>query len=279
MTDADTDDWLAVRAGEAPLLVSIPHSGTLIPGEILPRLRSPALARRDTDWYLDQVYAVAADFGATVVHTTISRCVIDVNRDPGGRSLYPGMATTDLCPLTTFDGEPLYAADAEPDPQEISRRRDRYYLPYHAALRHHLQRLRGQHARVVLFDAHSIRSQVPRLFAGILPTFNLGTNSGASCAADLTARLESVIDATGESRATNGRFKGGYITRAYGQPIGGVHAVQLETAMRTYLDDGPVAIETGWPPPFLPQRAALLVEVVPRLLAACLEFAVTEVAP
>ncbi len=168
--------WLSVHRGAAPLLVSLPHTGTAVPSDIEVGLWSPWLARKDADWWIDRLYAFAADLGATTVHTAMSRTVIDVNRDPSGVSLYPGQATTELCPTTSFDGEPLYRAGHEPDAAEIARRRARYFAPYHAALAAELTRLRAMHPRVVLYDCHSIRSRVPRLFDRLLPEFNIGTN-------------------------------------------------------------------------------------------------------
>jgi N-formylglutamate deformylase len=174
-----------------------------------------------------------AHLGATMMHTTISRTVIDVNRDPSGASLYPGQATTGLCPTETFDGEPLYREGRNPDSAEIERRRSDWFDPYHASLRSEIARLRAMHPRVVLYDAHSIRSVVPRLFDGSLPLFNIGTNSGASCDPALTEAVEAICRTSG-STAVNGRFKGGWITRHYGRPEDGVHAIQMELAMRGY---------------------------------------------
>jgi N-formylglutamate deformylase len=154
-------DWLAITAGQAPLIVSVPHAGTVIPADIT-GLRSHDLARRDADHHVDRLYAFAADLGATIVHSRVSRTVIDLNRDPSGRSLYPGQATTGLCPVTTFDGEPLYTVGAEPDVEEIARRRAAYFDPYHAALTAQIARLRALHPAIVLYDAHSIRSHVQR---------------------------------------------------------------------------------------------------------------------
>ena len=270
---AQANAWLTVERGSAPLLVSVPHAGTWLPDQLAPRLASAWLARKDADWYVDRLYGFARRLGATRVATAVSRTVIDVNRDGSGRSLYPGMVTTELCPTATFDGEPLCRPEAAPDATEVGERRAAYYDPYHAALRAELDRLRGLHARVVLFDAHSIRSSVPRLFEGVLPAFNLGTNSGASCAPGLVAPLERVVAATGLDWVTNGRFKGGYITRHYGQPERGIHAVQLELSMRTYLDEPASVSEATWPPAYAEVRAAGLVATLVRVLEECLAFA------
>jgi len=266
-------NWLQIHRGHAPLIISLPHTGTEIPADIEPRLVSRWLARKDADWWVDRLYAFAEDMGATLVRTAISRTVIDVNRDPSGASLYPGQATTELCPTTTFDGEPLYRDDQAPDEAEIARRREAYFEPYHAALRAEIDRLRAVHPRVVLYEAHSIRSRVPRLFDGELPQFNLGTNSGASCDAALTAAVEAACDASGLPRITNGRFKGGWTTRHYGQPSQGVHALQMELACRGYMDDPsePPTPET-WPTPFHADRAEPLRAVLEDVLSACLQF-------
>src|SRR5437868_5919445 len=164
-----TDPWLHVRRGQAPLIVSFPHAGTQIPDTIEKRLASPWLARKDTDWWVRQLYEFADALDVTMVRTRISRTVIDVNRDPSGASLYPGQATTGLCPLTSFDGEPLYRPGREPDDAEITRRLDTWFAPYHQAIAAELERLRASHGRVVLYDAHAIRSAIPRLFDGDLP--------------------------------------------------------------------------------------------------------------
>ena len=266
-------DWLSIKRGDAPLIVSIPHAGTLIPPDIEARLASPWLPRKDADWWLPELYAFAVDLGATVVRTDVSRTVIDVNRDPSGVSLYPGQATTGLCPTETFDGEPLYLAGQEPTEAEITQRRVTFFEPYHAALRTELDRLRAAHGKVVLYDAHSIRSRAPRLFDGELPQFNIGTHSGAACAPALTAAVEAACDVTGLPRVTNGRFKGGWITRHYGQPGQGVHAVQMELACRGYIDEPPVLTPDTWPTPFQTPRAALLQAALSNVLKACIAFA------
>lgn len=228
-------DWLTVTRGEAPLVVSLPHTGTEIPAEYERGLVSPWLARKDADWWIERLYDFAADLGATVIRTTISRTVIDVNRDPSGISLYPGQATTELCPTTTFDGEPLYERGTEPNAEEIAERRMRFFDPYHAALHAEIERLRARHGNVVVYDCHSIRSVIPRLFEDILPHFNIGTNGGTTCASALSDAIETICIGSGFSHVVNGRFKGGYITRSFGKPDAGVHAIQMELACRSYM--------------------------------------------
>jgi N-formylglutamate deformylase len=266
--------WLQVHRGAAPLIVSFPHTGTEIPAEVEGRLASPWLGRKDADWHIERLYDFAAELGATMVRTPISRTVIDVNRDPSGVSLYPGQTTTGLCPVETFDGEPLYREGQGPDAAEIAARREAWFQPFHDTLAAEIARLRAEHPKVVLYEAHSIRSRVPRLFDGELPQFNLGTNSGASCDAALTAGVERACDASGLSRVTNGRFKGGWTTRHYGQPEHGVHAIQMELACRGYMDDPdtPPTHET-WPAPYRPEQAAPLRAVLREVLKACLTFA------
>ena len=265
--------WLTVTRGTAPLVIGLPHTGTAIAADLLPQFVSPWLARRDADWWIDPLYGFAAGLGATVVHTAISRSVIDANRAPDGASLYPGKVTTGLCPTETFDGTPLYNPGAEPDADEIERRRLRWHAPYHAALAEELTRLRALHPRVVLYDAHSIRSHIPRLFEGELPQFNIGTNSGDSCDAGLAA---AVAAACGPSQVLNGRFKGGYTTRHHGNPGAGVHAVQMELAMRGYLDEPATPSPDNWPPASDAARAEPMVATLNTVLTACLDWAAKE---
>ena len=248
--------WLAIHRGDAPLVVSIPHTGADLAG-LEEGFTSPWTARCDTDWHIDRLYDFAADLGATVVHTAISRSIIDVNRDPSGASLYPGKTTTGLCPTETFDGLPLYKTGREPGPAEIDRRRETYFAPYHAALETELARLRATHATVVLYDCHSIRSVIPRLFDGQLPVFNLGANDGKAADAGLTESVRAIMAESGRSWVVNGRFKGGWITRNLGDPQAGVHALQMELSNRGYMREaeGVVGPE-NWPTPYDPDFAA-----------------------
>ena len=265
--------WLAIERGDAPLIVSMPHVGADLAG-LEPRLASAWLARKDADWRIERLYDFAAGLGATVVRTAISRTVIDVNRDPSGASLYPGQATTGLCPTTTFDGEPLYRPGAEPSEAEVAERKRAFFDPYDRALHGEAARLRAKYRAVALYDCHSIRSVIPRLFEGELPAFNLGVNGGASADAGLVRGVVDVLRASGRSYVVDGRFKGGWITRSFGQPAHGVHALQMELACRTYLREplGPVS-EADWPPPYDPLFAAPTRETLRAVLAAALDWA------
>jgi N-formylglutamate deformylase len=266
--------WLTVERRDAPLLMSFPHTGTDIPEDYSGGLVSLVRARKDADWWIDELYAFARDLGASFIHTRISRTVIDVNRDPSGASLYPGQATTGLCPTLTFDGEPLYRAGQEPDSASIAARRKTYFEPYHEALASEISRLRSAHPRLVLYDCHSIRSVIPRLFEGTLPNFNIGTNSGASCAPELKDAVEAACRSDQFIQVVDGRFKGGWITRTYGVPGDGIHAIQMELACRGYMREqpGPVA-DSDWPTPWDKQFAAPIRNHLRLALEACLAFA------
>jgi N-formylglutamate deformylase len=265
--------WLTVTRGTAPLLVSFPHTGTDLAG-MEENFVSPWLARRDADWWIDKLYDFAGDLGATIIHTAISRSIIDVNRDPSGASLYPGQTTTGLCPTETFDGDPLYRLGAEPGPEEIDRRKTAYFQPYHAALSEELARLRSMHEKVVLYDCHSIRSVLPRLFGGTLPVFNLGTNKGRSADSTLEAIVTEIMTNSGRSFVVNGRFTGGWITRDHGRPREGVHALQMELSNRGYMrEPGGKSEPSNWPTPYDPDYAAPMRAALRTILEAALEWA------
>jgi N-formylglutamate deformylase len=269
----NTPSWLTVTRGDAPLLVSLPHAGIDL-AEFEPRLTSRWLAQRDCDWWIDKLYDFAYGLGATVVHTAISRTVIDVNRDPSGASLYPGQTTTGLCPTETFDGDRLYSSGQEPGPAEIDQRRKTYFEPYHAALKGEIDRLRDLHPKVVLYDCHSIRSLIPRLFEGMLPVFNLGTNDGNSADPALQGMVANIMAESGETQVVNGRFKGGWITRHYGDPAKGVHALQMELSCRGYMREpiGPVGPE-NWPVAYDPDFAAGMRTTLMNILETAIRWA------
>ena len=239
MTAIAFDDVCVLHRGDAPLLVSLPHDGSDIPAELQARMTPQARLAPDTDWHVSRLYAFARELGASVLVPRWSRYVIDLNRGEDDTSLYPGQNTTGLVPLVRFTGEPVYLPGVEPDAAEVAARIDHYWRPYHDALRGELARLRALHGRVALWEGHSIRgSGLPFLFGGRLPDLNLGTANGASCAPALQSRIEALLAAQdGYDWVVNGRFKGGHITRHYGDPAGGVDAVQLEISQRTYMDD------------------------------------------
>jgi N-formylglutamate deformylase len=231
-------DIYSLHQGTAPLLISLPHDGSFIPEALLQRMQPSARRAPDTDWHVSRLYAFARELGASFIRPTHSRYVVDLNRPPDDVSLYPGQNTTGLCPIVQFSGEPVYLEGEEPDEAEVRERVEAFWQPYHTALAAELARLRAEHGRVTLWEAHSIRSVVPFLFEGRLPDFNLGTADGASCSVALQHRLTGVLEGQADySFIINGRFKGGYITRHYGRPKEGVDAVQLELAQANYMDE------------------------------------------
>ena len=228
-----------LHRGTAPLLISLPHDGSAIPDALAAWMTPEARSAPDTDWHVSRLYAFAHELGASVLVPHYSRYVIDLNRPPDDVSLYPGQNTTGLCPTVRFSGDPVYLPGEEPTPDEIDVRIETYWRPYHDALRDELDRLRAVHDRVLLWEGHSIRgSDLPFLFEGRLPDLNLGTANGASCSPALQAKLEAALSAqSGYDWIANGRFKGGHITRHYGDPARGIDAVQLEISQRNYMDE------------------------------------------
>jgi N-formylglutamate deformylase len=254
------------KAGRLPMLVSMPHAGTDIPDEVEGSLMPCAAARADTDWHLPELYAFLEEMGISTISARWSRYLIDLNRPPENTNLYPGLDTTGLCPLDTFGRERLYREGMEPDQAEVQRRLARYWQPYHTQLQEELDRLKALHGRVVLWEAHSIASIVPRFFEGKLPDLNFGTAEGTSCAPGLEAAVLDVARAQDRfSIALNGRFKGGHITRHYGQPALGVHAIQLEKCQYLYMNEAP-------PFEYRPDRAATLQPLLRDMVKAAVDW-------
>lgn len=238
MTFQTSEPPYVFHQGTSPLLISMPHVGTYVPPALAARFTAEARHVPDTDWHLERFYAMAEALGASLLIATHSRYVIDLNRPPDGASLYPGRSVTGLCPVDTFDETPLYAAGDVPDEAEIAARRTAIWQPYHDRLALALSDMRARHGTVGLWDAHSIRSRLPRFFAGKLPDFNLGSADGASCDAGLAHGLLGIAARSSRHTAVlNGRFKGGYITRHYGDPGARVHAVQLEMTQSSYMEE------------------------------------------
>ena len=233
-----TDFTYFFERGSLPLLVSMPHVGTQIPADLAARMTPRARQVPDTDWHLPRLYNFLQGMGANLLVAVNSRYVIDLNRDPAGKSLYPGANNTELCPLTTFEYEPVYLDGQAPDEAEVAQRVERYWKPYHAKLAEELAALKAKHGYALLFDAHSIKSELPRFFEGRLWDINLGTGGGGSADPAVGPALLAAAQAhPSYTSILNGRFKGGYITRAYGQPAQNVHAAQLELSWRAYMDE------------------------------------------
>jgi N-formylglutamate deformylase len=255
-----------LHRGTGPLLVSLPHVGRHIPAGLQALYTERALQVEDTDWHLDEVYAFVRGLGASLIVPRHSRFVIDLNRPPENTPMYAGANNTELCPTRFFTGDPIYREGCAPTPEQIDQRRAAYWQPYHDALRDELARLKAAHGHAVLFDGHSIKSELPWLFEGRLPDLNLGTAEGRSCAPSMRAALAAVLaNQTTFTQVVDGRFKGGHITRHYGQPGEGVHAVQLEMCWSTYMAETP---------PFRvdPARTATLEPVLRELLQTLLDW-------
>ncbi len=229
-----------LQRGTTPLLLSLPHAGTHLPSAIAERLQPRALQVEDTDWFLDRLYAFATGLGASLIVPRQSRYVVDLNRPSDNRPMYAGANNTELCPTRFFTGDALYRDGMAPSDAEVAQRVATYWQPYHDALRDELARLKAAHGHAILFDGHSIKSELPWLFDGKLPDLNLGTAGGSSCAPSLRDALAALLQAqTQFTVAVDGRFKGGHITRHYGQPAAGVHAIQLEKCWSTYMRETP----------------------------------------
>jgi N-formylglutamate deformylase len=259
-------ETFTLTRGDSPLILSMPHAGTGLPPEVAADLNTRGRELEDTDWHMRELYRpIEERFRPTVIEAMLSRYVIDLNRDPSGLSLYPGQATTELVPTTTFDGAAIW--ETPPDTTEIARRTALYFQPYHDALAAEIARVTALHGYCVLWDCHSIKSIIPRLFPGKLPMLNLGTNSGASCASAVQEQAESAIAASGLTNVSNGRFKGGWITRHYGRPGDGVHALQMELGLDGYL----AAESPPWS--FAPDLARPLQDALGSIIAAALAAA------
>ena len=231
------NDFFTFKQGESPLLVSSPHSGTEVPDAIADRFTEDAWNLHDTDWHIPALYDFVSDFSASTIEARYSRYVVDLNRPPDNSSLYPGQATTGLCPVQMFDGEPIYKAGQEPGPDEVAERTRRYWQPYHSKIAEELSRIRSKYGYALLYDCHSIRSVIPRLFDGRLPTLNLGTSKGTSCDSSLEKAIADAMKHGDYDCVVNGRFVGGHITRHFGDPNQQTHAVQMELTQIDYMDE------------------------------------------
>ena len=252
---------IEVVQGTGPIVLGLPHTGTDLPGDTADRLNDTGRALSDTDWNIHRLYDGLLD-GVTTVRTPVHRYVIDVNRAPDGESLYPGQNTTGLCPLTDFDGNPIYQEGAEPDEAEIARRIEAFHRPYHEALSTEMERVRAENGVAILYDCHSIRTVIPYLFEGSLPDFNIGTNLSTTCAQVVERSVSEICrSADTYTSIVNGRFKGGWTTRHYGRPSEGWHAIQVELAQSTYMREAE-------PWTYLPEKADRLRPHLTKILSA-----------
>ena len=259
-------DVFDVLSGDSPVVLAQPHGGTFVPDDLNRRLNPTGRGLDDTDWHISRLYEGLLP-GATVVKSNVHRYVIDANRDPAGHSLYPGQNTTTLCPLTDFDGVDIWEAGQAPSPDEVESRRQSFHAPYHAALAQELARVHARYGIAVLFDCHSIRSTIPFLFDGELPVYNVGTNLGQTCDPDIERLThQTCLTALPDSTVLNGRFKGGWTTRHYGQPQNQYHAIQMETSQRAYMDEA-----APWT--FRPETAAQPRAVLQKILTQLDQFA------
>ncbi|MFZ3321618.1 MAG: N-formylglutamate deformylase [Usitatibacter sp.] len=260
------------RYGSSPLIVSMPHVGTFVPHAVGRGMTDVAAERSDTDWHLPRLYDFLGELDATIVVANYSRYVVDVNRPPDGANLYPGRDTPKLCPADTFDWHPLYRS-SEPSVDDVAKRVESVWRPYHRRIEREIERVRDQHGVAILWDAHSIVGVAPRLFEGRLPDFNLGTANGVSCD---PALAESLFGALQRHRnftsVLNGRFKGGHITRTFGAPSKGVHAVQMEMVEATYMDE-------TCPYTFKAERARLVRPILREQLEITLAFSRAAASP
>lgn len=255
-----THDTYTLHRGNTPLLISLPHVGTAIPDALRADLVERAGDVEDTDWHLDQLYGFARARGASLLVPRYSRYVIDLNRPPENTPMYAGVNNTELCPTRFFTGEALYRDGCEPTPEQIAQRREAYWRPYHAALAAELARVKSLHGHAVLFDGHSIKSELPWLFEGRLPDLNLGTVGGISCDPSLRQALMGLLNVQRHfSHVVDARFRGGYITRHYGQPSERVHAVQLEMCWCCYMmEAAPYAVDAARLAPLTPLLRGLV---------------------
>ena len=253
--------------GSVPLLISMPHNGQEIPKDIADNMTAQGKLVPDTDWYKDRLYDFAKAMGAYILTPKYNRYVIDLNRDPNGVDLYPGANSTELCPTTAFDLSPLYKEGFSPDDTEVQRRIELYWQPYHQAIRSTLDTVKAEFGKVVLLEAHSILSHVPRFFEGQLPDFNFGNADGKSCSDEMLRQVKS-LDFSPYSMVSNGRFKGGFITREYGQPNNNIHSLQLELSQITYMNESTLEYN---------EQLAKKVKPKLELLVKCLiDFALTK---
>ncbi len=231
-----------IERRESPIIASFPHSGTVLPPDLRSRLTNAADTLPDTDWRVPELYDFLPAIGVTTIVANLSRYVVDLNRPPQDAELYADHPSTGVCPTSTFNGDPIYRPGREPSAGETNERIEHFWNPYHDALAELVDATLRSFGLAVIYDAHSIAPVVPRLFEGELPVLNLGTANGRSCGEEFERPIREAVSRGGFSYAVNGRFIGGYITRHYGRPEQGCHAMQMEISQRAYLDRGKLTV-------------------------------------
>ena len=222
-----------------PVLINSPHSGVHFPEELkdlyLPdRLKNPD----DADFEMPRLYNFANEIGATIIEAKIHRWVIDLNRDPESAPLYnDGRLITGLCPITTFEGYPLYKKEKTPNKKEIERRLNTYYWPYYQKVQDLLNELKESFGHVLIYDLHSIRRRVNSISKEAFPDIILGTDDQKSADKGLIDIAVKNFSKSGYSFSHNHPFKGGHITRYFGKPSDNQHALQIERSKDIYMND------------------------------------------
>ncbi|MCW4591318.1 N-formylglutamate amidohydrolase [Gluconacetobacter entanii] len=247
---------LSPTASAAPLVVASPHSGRDYTDHFLSLSRlSPAALRRSEDCFVEELLHSAPSWGAPLLHANFPRAYCDANREAW--ELDPSMfrgTLPDWCNTSSRkvqagfgtiarlvgNGGPIYCRPL--DFEEAERRIRTCWYPYHAALLNLIETSVAQHGLCILLDGHSMPRQGQRDSAD----FILGNAWGTSCAPEITATVENILTGHGYRVARNMPFAGGYVTRHYGRPRKGVHALQMEISRHLYMDEGTLERHDGF---------------------------------
>lgn len=227
-------------APRVPILLSVPHCGTIIPENLKSQYKPDKIAFiDDTDWFVHDLYSFAPAMGISLLSANVSRWVIDLNRHPESKPLYSdGRVITGLCPTTDFIGNNLYADNRlEVSGDEVKQRVLQYYQPYHQKIQSTLKELKTEFGKALLWDCHSIRQFVPSIRPEKFPDLILGDADGTSASPGIIEATLKTLETSGLLVSHNTPFKGGYITREYGKPSENIHALQLEMTKVNYMDD------------------------------------------
>ena len=225
--------------GTTPLLISMPHPGLLLPDEVADLLTSEARALPDTDWHIPQLYGFAAKMGASLVMARYSRFAVDLNRPEDDTPLYQ-TATTGLFPDILFDGTSIFRPGAARSDEIKTRVQGAHLAPLSrqadGRAQPHQGRVRPRRPARRAFDPRRDPAPVRRPAARLQHRHQRRQELREEPVATPSCKA---CDAPGYRHVLNGRFKGGHITRHYGQPDRAFHAVQLELAQRTYMNEQP----------------------------------------